>query len=156
MQKFATSLKSDKRSKVKEYLKNIIAPSFVSGLLATLVTFYLTTSYEKERVVKEYQVQTLRDLTGHRYILNESHKPGYKEFVSAMNRIPFAFSESEEVLDAYKKILTLKSNRQSNSETVDQAFIELIYSLMDELDIPRKNVNDHLVIKIFRVNGKEN
>ncbi len=141
---------------MKEYVKNIMAPAFISGLLATLVTFYLTTSYEKERVIKDYQVQTLRDLTGHRYILNESHKPGYKEFVSALNRIPFAFSESEEVLESYKKFLTLTTNKQSNPETTDQAFIELVYSLMDELDIPRKNVNDHLVKKIFSVSGKGN
>ncbi|CAM4300891.1 hypothetical protein [Pseudoalteromonas byunsanensis] len=137
------------------YLKKYIIPSVISGLLATIIatgiTIYWTKSYEKERVIVDYQTRILRDVAGFRYILNFPDRPGYERFVSAFNQIPFAYSESPEVINKYNEFVKIRSNSGFSEEVSNQAFANIIFAMMDKLAIPRDKVGDSIVKQVFSV-----
>ncbi|GIU02580.1 DUF6680 family protein [Shewanella sp. KT0246] len=136
---------------IKKYLYCFIFPALFSGLIAVPVTFYMTVNYEKERVVAEYKLDTFKGVAGYRYIFNKPNSSGNDKFVSSMNQVPFAFGDSPLVIEKHEEYYKIRSNKSFGAQANNDAFIKLVYAMMDDLEIPRKSIGDNTLEKVFTI-----
>lgn len=135
----------------KKCFWNLVIPALFSGLVSVPVTFFLTVKYEKERVAEEYRMEVFQGVVGYRYILNQPNNSGNEKLSSAMNQIPFAFSSSENVVSKFNEFYRVRTNASFGVQANNDAFINLIYAMMDELNIPRGSISDKNLERVFTV-----
>lgn len=136
---------------VKKYFSSLVIPALFSGFISVPVTFYLTVNYEKERVAAEYKLDIFKGVVGYRYVFNQPNSSGKVNFSSAMNQIPFAFSTSKEVIDKFNEYYKIRSNESFGVQANNDAFINLMYVMMDDLNIPRGSIGDNNLERIFTI-----
>ena len=136
---------------VKKYFSSLIIPALFSGLISVPVTFYLTVQYEKERVAAEYKMDIFQGVVGYRYVFNQPMSSGNTKFSSSINQIPFAFSTSKEVINKFNEYYKIRTNKSFGLQANNDAFISLMYSMMDDLNIPRGSIGDKNLGRVFTI-----
>lgn len=140
---------------LKKYLPSVIIPALVSGLMSVPLTFYYTIQYEKDRVIAEYKKEVFQGVVGYRYIFNQPSNPGSTVFAAAMNQVPFAFSDSNEVIDKFDDYYKVRSNDSFGLQANNDAFIALIYAMMDDLKIPKGTIGDKHLGRVFTIDNSQ-
>ena len=83
-------------------MENIIISligAIFSGVLATIVTLLINHKAE----IKSRKKKLAADIFGYRFLINKPEQIGI--FYAALNQVPIIFSDDEEVMDAYEKLL---------------------------------------------------
>ncbi|MEK7291400.1 MAG: DUF6680 family protein [Planctomycetota bacterium] len=139
------------RISVKNYILLTLIAALVSGFLTVPLSLYLSSHFESKKSVREAKLAVLRDTVGYRYIFNQPNKPGYDKFVSSYNQIFIVFNDSSKVIETLNKFQIIRQNPSFPLSVNNEAFIELIKAMMDDLEIERKNLDDKFFGKIMTV-----
>lgn len=135
----------------KRYLYCLIIPALFSGLVSVPVTFYLTVRYEENRVAAEYKKEIFQGVVGYRYVFNQPNSSGNSTFSASINQIPFAFSNSKDVIVKFDEFYKVRTNDSFGLQANNDAFVALIYAMMDDLNIPRGALGDSHLGRVFTI-----
>ena len=71
--------------------------------------------------------------------------------MSSYNQIFIVFNDSSKVIETLNKFQIIRQNPSFPLSVNNEAFIELIKAMMDDLEIERKNLDDKFFEKIMTV-----
>lgn len=129
-------------------MENIIISligAIFSGVLATIVTLFINHKAE----IKSRKKKLAADIFGYRFLINKPEQIGI--FYAALNQVPIIFSDDEEVMDAYEKLLenSLLIDSKDRTRKMDEALITFLKAICKATGIDCKNWNDSKVMKVF-------
>mgnify|MGYP004495284813 CR=1 FL=1 len=116
-----------------------------SGVLATIITLFI--NYRSE--IKRKKAQLVADIFGYRFLINKPEQ--IEKFYAALNQVPIVFSDDEEVVEAYDRLLenSLSMDSKDRSMKMDEALVTFLKALCKATGIDCKNWNDSKVMKVF-------
>lgn len=140
----------------KKTWKDTLLIPIIVAFLATSITaplsLYISSVYEANRTEKMAKLGVLRDLVGYRYVLSSGKvSGGYSQFMAAFNQICVVFNNSPKVIEKLNNFIQIRKNTASEASASDAAFVELIKSLMDDLELRRNHLDDHVIMDILTV-----
>ena len=116
-----------------------------SGVFATIVTLFINHKGE----IKNRKKKLAADIFGYRFLINKPEQIGI--FYAALNQVPIIFSDDEEVLDAYEKLLenSLLIDSKDRIRKMNESLITFLKAICKATGIDCKNWNDSKVMKVF-------
>ena len=123
-----------------------IVSILLSGVVAALVSAYLTTKYAK----RKEKYDALSDILGNRIAMNHHSSEEQREvFFSALNRLILIYDGNSSVVDALRRF-------QSNPGEDSDSLVLLIEAMCEDLKLKSVSVQDELIRLPFRSNINDN
>ena len=123
-----------------------IVSILLSGVVAALVSAYLTTKYAK----RKEKYDALSDILGNRIAMTHHSSEEQREvFFSALNRLILIYDGNSSVVDALRRF-------QSNPGEDSDSLVLLIEAMCEDLKLKSVSVQDELIRLPFRSNINDN
>lgn len=121
-------------------LITIAASANASGLLATFITI----SYQKRHVKKQFKLSVLSDILGYKWQLSTNQTKD--ELSTALNRVYIAFNDNADVLIAFNKVMEA---RETNNPLAQEYFVEFLKTMCNASGINLKSITDSQLTKFL-------
>lgn len=148
------TMKKEIKTKNPSYWSTTILPALVSGLVAVILTFFLTIKYEENRAIKEYNLSILKDIVAYKHILGHPEVSGSEQFISSFNQIPLAFTNSPKVLTSLGNFIIVRKNEKLSDEANNEAFVDLVNSMYDDIGLGKNRLTEKQIMTVSYVPKK--
>jgi hypothetical protein len=120
---------------------SVLASGVLSSSLATAITLIV----QRKRASRERRLDCLRRVAAHRA------PPPTAEWIEALNEIFVTFNESDRVM---KAVATASRETQSPSGLQNGTLLDLVKSMMDDLNLSKEHIDDAFIMRPFQAASK--